>query len=60
MLKFGVVVIAALAVCWGFYMYVPETTHVIGHLPRVGTPITGMMMIGGLVTFAFWRIVSGK
>ena len=60
MLKFGVVVIAAMAVCWGVYKYIPESTHIAYNLPRVGTPITYMMMVGGVVTFAFWRIVSGK
>ena len=64
MLKFMVVLLAVVAVCWGVYIYFPQTTQVAvsGNIPHTQShyAITWMMGIGAVVTYAFYRIVKGK
>lgn len=69
MLKFMVVILATLMVCWGIYHWCPQVVETAFHIPKSvdgaklpgigGRAITWMMVVGGMVGLGIWKIVNG-
>jgi len=58
--KFILIVLATVCVCWGVYVYFPESTRIAFHIPRMGTAVSYMTCVGLVFGAGFWRIAHGK